>query len=35
MLLNAPPAAADFLQPQASGDDIVFYLTEAIVVGQL
>jgi len=33
MLLDAPPAAADFLQPQASDDDISFYLTEAIVVG--
>ncbi len=33
MLLDAPPAAAEFLQPQASGDNISFYLTEAIVVG--
>lgn len=35
LLLHAPAAAADFLQPQQTEDDIVFYLTEAIVVGKI
>ncbi len=32
-LLNAAGPAADFLQPQATDDDITFYLTEAILIG--
>ncbi len=35
LLLHAPEAAADFLQPRQIEDDIVFYLTEAIVIGEL
>jgi ubiquinone/menaquinone biosynthesis C-methylase UbiE len=35
MLLHAPEAVANFLQPRQTEDDIVFYLTEAIVVGAI
>ncbi len=35
LLLHAPEAAADFLQPRQTEDDIAFYLTEVIVVGAL
>lgn len=34
MLLDAPPAAADFFRPEADGQDIAFHLTEAILVGR-
>lgn len=33
MLLDAPAAVTEFLQPRQTADDIVFYLQEAIVVG--
>ena len=33
MLLAAPVAVTEFLQPQPTEDDIVFYLLEAIVIG--
>lgn len=35
MLLDAPPAVADFLTPQRVENDILFYLREAIVIGRL
>ncbi len=35
LLLDAPAAAADFLQPRQTADDIIFYLTEVIVVGAI
>ena len=33
MLLDAPPAAAAYFRPEPEGDDIAFYLMEAIFVG--
>jgi hypothetical protein len=33
MLLQAPQAVKDFLDPQLVGGDLVFHLTEGIMVG--
>ena len=35
LLLQAPTAVAEFLTPIQTGDRIVFYLTEAILIGRL
>lgn len=34
MLLQAPAAVADFLQPQLAGNTLYFHLTEAILIGR-
>ncbi len=34
MLTDAPPAAAAFFHAEPDGDDIAFFLTEAILIGQ-
>lgn len=35
LLLQAPTAVAEFLTPVQTGDRIIFYLTEAILIGRL